>query len=221
MTLEDHVAALAALGASDDDRALAAATRLRVRESLERGHAWQRHAGALVALAVLLVASCSWALATGKLQRWLAHEPSAPRRAATVAMPPIPDPPAAQPAVRAVVAQPQLDSPASEPAQPTHQRTTDPAEALYERAHELHFRGDAPAAALVAWNAYLAAAPDGTFAIEARYNRALCLVKLGRLAEARTALEPYARGDVVPAGYRQSDAAHLIERIDRHLNGSR
>jgi hypothetical protein len=121
------------------------------------------------------------------------------------------------PAGRTVAPQPQPEAPAPAP----QERAPDRAETLYERAHELHFRGDAPAAALAAWDTYLAAAPRGTFAIEARYNRALCLVKLGRLAEARTALEPFARGTVEPAGYRQSEAARLIERIDRHLNGSR
>lgn len=92
---------------------------------------------------------------------------------------------------------------------------------LYAQAHELHFHGGDPAAALAAWDAYLTAEPHGAFAVEARYNRALCLVRLGRLADARRELEPYARGDV-EHGYRQPDAAQLIERIDRHisLNGS-
>src|SRR4051794_15465284 len=57
----------------------------------------------------------------------------------------------------------------------------------YERAHRDHFFGDAPAAALSAWDAYLSAYPRGTFAPEARYNRALCLVRLARFAAAADA----------------------------------
>ena len=79
-------------------------------------------------------------------------------------------------------------------------------------------------AALAAWDAYLAAEPNGQLVVEATYNRALCLVRLGRLADARTALLPFARGEVAPAGYRRAEAKALIERIDRRtnsLNGTR
>jgi len=60
--------------------------------------------------------------------------------------------------------------------------------ALYRRAHRAHFVQHEPAAALGAWEAYLRAAPRGRFAVEARYNRAMCLVRLGRTAAAREAL---------------------------------
>jgi hypothetical protein len=88
-----------------------------------------------------------------------------------------------------------------------------PVEALYRRAHELHFHGGDPAAALAAWDAYLAAEPTGLFSVEARYNRALLLVRLGRHAEARAALLPFARGEVQPEGYRQPEAEQLVERL--------
>ena len=55
---------------------------------------------------------------------------------------------------------------------------------------------DAPARALAAWDAYLAGYPRGTFAPEARYNRALCLARLGRFASAAEALRPFATGRV-------------------------
>jgi TolA-binding protein len=43
---------------------------------------------------------------------------------------------------------------------------------------------------------------------EARYNRALCFVRLGRTAAAAQALRPFAaRG---PAGYRQREACMLL-----------
>jgi hypothetical protein len=87
-----------------------------------------------------------------------------------------------------------------------------PIEALYRKAHELHFRGADHAAAIAAWDAYLAAEPTGRFVAEARYNRALLLIRVGRYAEARAALEPYARGEVA-GGYRRAEASQLVERL--------
>ena len=51
---------------------------------------------------------------------------------------------------------------------------------------------------------------------EARYNRAILLIRLGRYAEARAALGPFARGEVEPAGYRQTEAGRLVERLARY-----
>ncbi len=79
---------------------------------------------------------------------------------------------------------------------------------LYAEAHRAHFVDGDPASALRAWNAYLAAAPEGAFVPEARYNRALTLVRLGRLDEARQALEPFARG--MYGGYRAREATALL-----------
>ncbi|WP_437747908.1 hypothetical protein WMF39_24645 [Sorangium sp. So ce1504] len=85
------------------------------------------------------------------------------------------------------------------------------ADALYQAAHRAHFVERNPAAALDAWNAYLAAAPHGRFAVEAQYNRALCLVRLGRKDEARRALDPFAQGAL--GGYRQAESRSLIEAM--------
>jgi hypothetical protein len=90
-----------------------------------------------------------------------------------------------------------------------------PVEVLYRRAHDLHFHGGDPAVALAAWDAYLAAEPAGRFSVEARYNRALLLIRLGRFAEARAALAPFARG-AIAGGYRQTEAEQLIERLARY-----
>lgn len=84
----------------------------------------------------------------------------------------------------------------------------DPAFELYKAAHRAHFVERDDARALTAWNAYLKAAPGGSFAMEARYNRALCLMRLGRGSEARTALEPFAQGRY--GGYRQAEATKLL-----------
>jgi hypothetical protein len=67
---------------------------------------------------------------------------------------------------------------------------------------------ESSARALAAWDEYLAAHPRGTFAPEARYNRALCLVRLGKLAAAVEALRPFAAG--ARAGYRRHEACLLL-----------
>jgi TolA-binding protein len=78
----------------------------------------------------------------------------------------------------------------------------------YGRAHRAHFVENAPARALAAWNVYLAAFPHGSFAPEASYNRAICLVRLGRDAEAARALRPFASGRA--RGYRREEARQLL-----------
>jgi hypothetical protein len=83
--------------------------------------------------------------------------------------------------------------------------------ALFHQAHRLHFHQHDDAAALAAWDRYLAADPTGPLVLEARYNRALCLLRLGRGAEARAALRPFADGTVTH--YRQAEARALIEQL--------
>ena len=84
--------------------------------------------------------------------------------------------------------------------------------AAYRHAHELHFRGSDAKAALAAWDAYLAAFPNGRFAEEARYNRGIALVKLGRRDDAKAVLAPFARGEV-DHGYRQREARALVDAL--------
>ncbi|MEZ4339138.1 MAG: hypothetical protein R3B82_21165 [Sandaracinaceae bacterium] len=82
----------------------------------------------------------------------------------------------------------------------------------FAAAHEAHFRGGDPAEALRRWDAYLAQYPRGRFELEARYNRALALVRLGRRAEARAALAPFAEG--AHGSYRRHEAERLVAAID-------
>jgi hypothetical protein len=82
---------------------------------------------------------------------------------------------------------------------------------LYRAAHRAHFVAQDPAAALTAWDAYLTAAPTGRFAVEARYNRALCLLRLGRADAARAALTPFAEGTF--GAYRRREAAELLRAL--------
>jgi TolA-binding protein len=83
--------------------------------------------------------------------------------------------------------------------------------AAYRRAHDAHFRGTDPAAALAAWDAYLASYPDSALALDARYDRALLLVKLERWREADAALRPFAAA--AAGSYRQAEAARLRDAI--------
>ncbi|MGZ3418411.1 MAG: tetratricopeptide repeat protein [Polyangiales bacterium] len=85
--------------------------------------------------------------------------------------------------------------------------------AAYKLAHKLHFSDQNYASAIGAWENYLHDFPGGAFAVEARYNRAICLVKLGRNAEAKTALAPFAEGKVA-GGYRQEQAKALLDVLD-------
>lgn len=82
----------------------------------------------------------------------------------------------------------------------------------YRLAHEAHFVKKDPAAALIAWNDYLAHAPSGRLVVEARYNQALCLLKLGRVQEAKRALAPFVGG--VYGAYRKQEAQQLIATIN-------
>jgi hypothetical protein len=200
---------------------LAAATRIRVRRSLE-GHARRRHRAVRVGavLAVLLVTSVSWALSTGRIPLFVKRE--APAEATLVIEPPpLPEAPKVELTRRAPPARVALvvreDAPVIEEpivVEPPKQAPPKPAvaiETLYRTAHALHFHGSDHLATLAAWDAYLAAEPSGRFSLEARYNRALALIKLERYADARAALTPFATGD----GYRRAEAAALVERLDQ------
>jgi type IV secretory pathway VirB10-like protein len=238
--LDDQLAALRAFG---DDAGDHPDTRLRVRRSLDTEPVIRRQlVSVAAALAILLGGTVSWALVTGNLGKlWdsvrehatTMVEQEVPHTAPPMVTPPPkhermiePPPPPPDPAPPPP---PQPEpAPAPEPvkphpAPPPHKIAVAPApetapaapvEALYRKAHELHFHGGDRAEALAAWDAYLAAEPTGRFAVEARYNRALLLVRLGRFADARAALEPFARGSVEPAGYRQREATMLIDRLD-------
>lgn len=81
--------------------------------------------------------------------------------------------------------------------------------ALFRRAQRLHLARDS--AALGAWDDYLRVAEHGALVPEARYNRALCLVRAGQKAEARAALEPFARGGY--GEYRRREAQALLDAL--------
>ncbi len=83
--------------------------------------------------------------------------------------------------------------------------------ALFRQAQKLHFDQKNWQLALVAWQAYLDAAPNGELAPEARWNRAVCLVRLHEKRKAIQALKPFALGPL--GSYRQADALALLEEL--------
>jgi hypothetical protein len=216
-------------------------TRARVMASLHQGKVKRRTRLAFILpIAACLAAGTAWGAATGRLPALfhafteavtLSARPSAPQSSAppatvarnSAAAPPaapapaLDTPPAAEPAPAPA---PQAEPPKTEPlasAKPTPSASSsasfqDADGDLYRLAHEAHFARHDYARALAGWDAYLQAAPRGRLATEARYNRAICLLRLGRDAEARQALEPFASGKL---GYRQNEARELLEELSR------
>lgn len=213
-------------------------TRLRVMASLRETQVKRRtQTVLLLPFAACLAATAAWGMAAGvvpdirgSITRALGITPPgppapppkakpaprkpAPERAPEApaplenAIPAPPSPPveelAPEPSVRPAPARILTFAPKKHP-----KPAPDPAHELYRAAHEAHFVAHDCERALKGWDAYLRAAPRGGLAVEARYNRALCLVRLGRSEEARRALEPFARG--ASGSYRQREAAGLLE----------
>lgn len=215
-------------------------TRARVMASVHQGKVKRRTRLAFVLpIAACLAAGTAWGAATGRLPAVFhavgqfvgySSQPSAPktdeRSAApsqTVAAAPtvqVPPPPVDVPAEPALAAEARPE-PTKMAAAPSAKPSAAPRSSaafqdtdgdLYRLAHEAHFASHDYGRALAGWNAYLQAAPGGRLATEARYNRAICLLRLGRDAEARQALEPFASGKL---GYRQNEARELLEELSR------
>lgn len=89
----------------------------------------------------------------------------------------------------------------------------DPLASLFAEAHRVHFGDRDAARALVLWDRYLVAAPQGRFAPEARYNRALTLIRLGRRIEAQQELAAFATG--MYGDYRREEAKALLDALGR------
>jgi hypothetical protein len=212
-------------------------TRARVMASLHQGKVRRRTRLAFVLpLAACLAGGTAWGAATGRLPAmfqaigqmvsYSSKAPAEPRKpasaaaAAPAALEQVPPPPVTEPApepspepapvaVRsAPLPAPSASVAAAAPSSSAAFQDTDGD--LYRLAHEAHFASHDYARALAGWDAYLRAAPGGRLATEARHNRAICLLRLGRDAEARRALEPFASGFI---GYRQNEAKELLKEL--------
>ncbi len=192
-------------------------------------------------LAAVLVVSTAFAAATGRLPRVIAvlaevargeadrdhareapsHATSAPPTSPVASLastapaspPPQPPPssmtPSAPPPAKKIAS---ASSTAIAIAAAPPRDVADPEETAYRAAHTEHFVNHNDVEALRGWDAYLAAYPSGRFAPEARYNRALTLVRLGRRDEAKAALKPFADG-AISNGYRQREAQRLLDAL--------
>jgi hypothetical protein len=214
-------------------------TRARVMSSLHQGTVKRRTRLAFILpIAACLAAGTAWGAATGRLPAVFravgqlvgysskprepgteARRAPAPRKVEPVAEAPVPPPPSLE-AAPEPVAKAKPEPLKLEPA-PSAKAGAAPSSSaafqdadgdLYRLAHEAHFANHDYGRALAGWDAYLQAAPRGRLATEARYNRAICFLRLGRDAEARQALEPFASGKM---GYRQNEARELLEELSR------
>lgn len=192
-------------------------------------------------LAAAFVIGTAWAATTGRLLAIFPSSkappaPTAPAGStsaarnpvgsgapiATVEAPPTASAPVVASAPPPVIATPTVASSPPVAAAPTGVASAPPSASVdrvaldlarYQKAHTLHFVDKKYGAALAAWDAYLAASSGGGFVAEARYNRAICLLKLGRREEGKAALQPFADG-AVEGGYRKAEARKLLDALE-------
>jgi TolA-binding protein len=191
-----------------------AATRARVLASagreMARRERLRRFAVPIAAAAAIASGSASAALAV--VHRWRAPAPTMLGSSASTDTSVVTFHAANRRAVRIIPleAAAMPEHPAGSERRPRTSAPISDAEArAYARAHQAHFADDAPARALDAWEAYLAAFPHGAFAPEAAYNRAICLVRLERRDAAARALRRIAAAP--PGSYRRDDALRLLD----------
>ncbi len=132
--------------------------------------------------------------------------PSAsPSPATTPAEPPAPTVPTSRPSAQASV---RASIPAAVLPAPSASAKESPDD-LYRRASQAHFVDHDYGRAVGLWDRYLQS--GGPLALEARYNRAVALLRAGRTAEARTALTPFAAGEY--GAYRKQEAQALLDTL--------
>jgi len=127
---------------------------------------------------------------------------------------PGPAPRSSAPRSLSVTSPPRLALSARERAVETNRAGPLEPDEIYRQAHREHFVRRDYAAALALWDKYLAGG-GGSLALEARYNRAIALVRLRRHEEALAALAPFAAGE--HDGYRQQEAQALLRML--HATG--
>ena len=227
---------------TEDDSQAERTCRLVLRKlDTRRRFAFPRRRLFMLSLIAAMLVSGAWSFASGRISvvlreafsaHWMGRAANAPAIRPALPSPPAPETPAREIALAppASVAAPvaRTNAPLPKARVPKAPRIAEaprviesPAapsvSALYAEAHAAHFKRHDYAAALAAWDRYLREAretPDGgTLALEARYNRAIALMRLGRREEAATALRPFARGEYGP--YRQSEAQRLMDTFSR------
>lgn len=206
-------------------------TRARVLGSLHQTTVRRRTRFAFVLpLAASFVAATAWGTVSGHTQQiassvarvlgFSVEAPEPPRekpRAKRAGKPAPPKASVAPPSAPVAPVPPPLEPEKPPPEKPVlapaPSSAIDPTHHLYRAAHHAHFVEQDCRRAEKAWSTYLNRAPNGRFAPEARYNRAICMIRLGEHEAARAALTPFARGEY--GSYRQREAQALIEALEQ------
>ena len=179
-----------------------AATRTRVLARADQRRQWRGGLRSMPALVVFaIVAAGSVALAAAQVARWT--RPPALVLPATAL-------PTEAPGAR-IDLRPRRVIPVLPPAPLGEAAPADGEGRWYGAAHAQHFSVHDPRGALAAWNAYLRQYPHGAFEPEARFNRAVCLVRLRQLEQAAAALEPFVAGRF--GAYRREEAQRLLDWV--------
>jgi tetratricopeptide (TPR) repeat protein len=202
----------------------------RVLVTLRRSRSRRRHVVTVVlSLAAVLAGSTAWSMASGRLPAaWKSaaayfsrapspaasevRSPKASVPAAPIAAVPEPRIEAAEVPTEAPIAAASIDRSRASSKPAREKPSSDPFEPLYQRAHRSHFVDGDYTKALELWNDYLQSDPRGAFALEARYNRAIALLKVGQSTEAAAALRPFADGSY--GAYRQREAREIIDALE-------
>jgi hypothetical protein len=220
MKLDDTVRALREEGALAPTRKVALRERIVIRENAVRPQPSRKIAAWVLPIAAALVASTVYA---GVSRHWFsASSPTlAPTEQPAPIVPSVLDPeekiaplpvPSAIESAAPVVQQNQESVSVHAPPMPAPVPAEDLSLRDYREAERLQRVEKDCARAVPAWDAYLARAGSSPLVVDARYNRAICLVRLGRRDEARLALDPFARG--AAGSYRQSEAQSLLDELN-------
>ena len=144
-------------------------------------------------------------------------EPASPEQSApvpTVANAPAPFPSSAPHRTQrgpAALALPAAE-PYSRPKRAQEAGSFDPEDVMFEQARKAHDSVSIEED-LADWDRYLSSYPDGRFAPEARYRRALALARLGRGTEALSAFLWFTDND--EGGYRREEALKWIRALSQ------
>ncbi len=202
MTLEEATRALREDGAMDMARKRALRDRVLAapRKRSLRAIRWA------MPIAAVLAAASVWASVTRE------HHVSAPvvTPIAPVVAPIVPVAPVIVTTANVIASAPAPVAP------PVHVASTKPppddserrALRAYREAERLQFDEKDYARALEAWDRYVPLAGKSPLLVDAKWQRALCLVRLERSDEAREALAPFARGEL--GAYRQGEAQTIL-----------
>ena len=127
---------------------------------------------------------------------------------ATATIAPVIAPPPIETATAVVDVAPVQTAPHVTTPRPTADDSERRALRAYREAERLQFDDKDYARALDAWDRYVPLAGKSPLLVDAKWQRAVCLVRLDRRDEARAALEPFARGEL--GAYRRDEAQALL-----------